>query len=285
MSATDTLPYVEAELRYTAPTEERPVFYYHECDHPAQPLAVPHRVRIHDMRSIAGDISLDRHGFALIQHRTQIDDLWDEDAVRNLYYPEAARVVAEVTGARRAYAFDHVLRTPDPSHDPGGYIDTPLRLVHIDHSDRSVGSGFLWRSMRLTRMQRFRNLLGDEADELLRGRIEVIHMWRPVRGPVLDTHLALCDHATVDANDLVPSDFEYGDRVSQGYAVKHNAAHVWYYAPKMTRDEAFLIKCSDTKAGDCAQFAPHAAFNDPAAPVDAPHRWSIEVRMLVFHGT
>jgi len=283
MSAIDDLPYVEAELKYTAPTEERPVFYY-QRNHPPQPPAALHKVRIHDMRSVGSDFSLDRHGFALIQHRTQVDDLWDEDAVRNLYYPEAARVAAEATGARRAYAFDHVLRTPDPSYEPKGYVSWPSRLVHIDRSDGTIGEGFLWRSMRRTREQRLRNLLGDDADELLRGRIQVLTLWRPMRGPVLDTHLALCDHGTVGSNDLVPSDLEYGERVSRGYAVIYNPSHHWFYAPQMTRDEAFLIKCSDTRAKDCAQFGPHAAFDDPSAPSDAPYRWSIEVRMLVFHG-
>ena len=42
------------------------------------------------MRSIASDISLDRHGFALIQHRTQIDDLWDEDAAERYDDTESA---------------------------------------------------------------------------------------------------------------------------------------------------------------------------------------------------
>jgi hypothetical protein len=235
------------------------------------------------MRSIARDISLDRHGFALIQHRTQVDDLWDEDAVRNVYYPEAARVVCKATGARRAYAFDHVLRTPDPDYRPVGYISKPSRLVHIDRSDGSIGAGFLWRSMRRTREQRLRNLLGDDAEQLLCGRIQVMTLWRPMRGPVLDTHLALCDHRTVDPNDLVPSDLEYGERVSRGYTFTYNRSHVWYYAPQMTRDEAILFKCSDTKTENCAQFAPHAAFDDPSAPSDAPYRWSVEVRMLVFH--
>jgi hypothetical protein len=155
--------------------------------------------------------------------------------------------------------------------------------VHIDRSDGSIGAGFMWRSMRRTREQRLQSLLGDDADELLRGRVQVITLWRPMRGPVLDTHLALCDHRTVGPTDLVPSDLEYGERVSRGYTVSYNPTHVWYYAPNMTRDEAYLIKCSDTKSGDCAQFAPHAAFDDPTAPSGAPYRWSIEVRMLVFH--
>ena len=48
-------------------------------------------------------------------------------------------------------------------------------------------------------------------------------------------------------------------------------------------DEALLIKCYDSLADGRARFAPHTAFTDPTAPVDAPPRESIEIRTLVFH--
>jgi len=37
----------------------------------------------------------------------------------------------------------------------------------------------------------------DEAEELLRGRVQIINLWRPIRGPLRDAPLAVCDASTV----------------------------------------------------------------------------------------
>ena len=53
--------------------------------------------------------------------------------------------------------------------------------------------------------QRVRDLLPDEAEELLKGRVQVINLWRPIRGPLQDAPLAVCDARTVAFEDLVPA--------------------------------------------------------------------------------
>jgi len=83
--------------------------------------------------------------------------------------------------------------------------------------------------------------------------------------------------------DLVPSDLVYPHRTGETYAVTYNPAHRWFYLREMTREEALLLKCYDSKTDGRARFAPHTAFNDPTAPVDALPRESIELRALVFH--
>jgi hypothetical protein len=128
-----------------------------------------------------------------------------------------------------------------------------------------------------------RDLLPDEADELLKGRVQVINLWRPTRGPVQDSPLAVCDATTIDLGDLVPSDLVYAHRVGETYSVKYNPEHRWFYVPQMRTDEALLIKCSDTATNVPARFTPHSAFIDPTAAPDAMPRESIEVRTLVFH--
>jgi hypothetical protein len=248
-----------------------------------RPAAAPYKVRIHDMRPLASEIELDRQGFALVEHRSEVRNFRDVDELRRVYYPESERFVASATGARRAFAFDHVLRRRIPGVGADSPITQPAMRVHIDRSGGSIGSNFIWRSVRRTRMQRLRELLGEDADELLRGRLQVITLWRTIRGPARDTPLAVCDARTVHSRDLIPSDLVYEDRVAEAYSVVYNPAHRWYYAPEMQADEALLIKCSDTKRDDCAQSSPHSAFTDPTTPADAPPRESIEVRMLVFH--
>ena len=66
----------------------------------------------------------------------------------------------------------------------------------------------------------------------------------------------------------------------------------------MTRKEALLIKQWDSAgtlarsdgalsdgsvSGDPCTFSFHSAFDDPASPIGAPDRWSIEVRCMVLY--
>src|ERR671918_767732 len=173
--------------------------------------------------------------------------------------------------ARRVHIFDHTTRRRVPdAQDRSDAPRQPVQRVHIDHTARSGP-------------QRVRDLLPDEADELLKGRVQVINLWRPIKGPVQDSPLAVCDATTIDLADLVPSDLVYQHRIGETYSVKYNPAHRWFYVPRMQPDEALLLKCSDTKTDVPARFTPHSAFIDPTASADAPPRESIEVRTLVFH--
>jgi hypothetical protein len=117
----------------------------------------------------------------------------------------------------------------------------------------------------------------------LKGRVQVINLWRPIRGPVRDTPLALCDATSVAAGDLVASDLIYPNRSGETYSVKFNQQHRWFYFPEMTADEALLLKCYDSAGDGRSRFAPHTAFVDPTTPASAPPRESIELRTLVFH--
>jgi hypothetical protein len=90
--------------------------------------------------------------------------------------------------------------------------------------------------------QRVRDLIGKEANELLRHRFEFVNPWRPIRGPLRDAPLAVCDATTVAFVDFVPSDLFYRDLTREIYRVRYNRAHRWFYVP-MQVDEVILIKC------------------------------------------
>jgi hypothetical protein len=220
---------------------------------------------------VADVVSLDANGFALVQHRSAVQDFFDDEEVRRVYYPEVERLLKQATGADRVHIFDHTVRrrVPDAEAQPDAPRQ-PVRRVHIDHTARSGP-------------QRVRDLLPDEAEELLRGRVQVVNVWRPIRGPLQDSPLAVCDATSISTNDLVPSDLVYPHRVGETYSVTYNPSHRWYYVPRMQPDEALLLKCADTATDVPARFTPHSAFVDPTASLDAPPRESIEVRVLVFH--
>jgi hypothetical protein len=276
MTALNKLPYVEAELNYLGPTTERPRYYAYdraESDPPPVMPLEPHKMQIHDLRPIGHELSLDVQGFALVEQRSAVEDFWDDDEVRRVYYPEAERFLREHTGASRVFIFDHLQRrrVPGTQDRSRGGPRQPAGRVHVDHTARSGP-------------QRVRDLLGSEAEELLHGRVQVVNLWRPIlKEPLRDAPLAVCDSRTVDADDLVPSDLVYRERTGETYSVKYNPAHTWYYAPEMRRDEALLLKIADTREDISARFMPHTSFTDPTTPPGAAMRESIELRTLVFH--
>lgn len=270
----EALPTVRAVLNYLAPMAERPRYYAFETppgvpDTNIQPE--PHEVLIRDLRPIAAGASLDGQGFGVVRQRSAVRDFYDDEEIRRVYYPEAEALLKDVTGADRVFIFDHTVRRHIPgTADRRAGVRQPARRVHVDHTAKSGP-------------ERVRAWLPDEADALLRGRVQVINLWRPIRGPAYDAPLAVADARSVAPEDLVPSDLVYQHRVGETYSVRYSPAHRWFYLSAMTPDEGLLLKCYDSKTDGRARFAPHTAFNDPTAPADAAPRESIELRTLVFH--
>jgi hypothetical protein len=271
----EDLPRVEAALLYLEPSSEKPRSLEFE-----PPPGVPrttavyreHTVAIRDVRPVASTLSLEREGFQLLTVPTSVRGFNDEESIRTRYYGETISLLQELTGASRVVVFDHTIRRriPGATDRSTGIPRQPVPRVHNDYT---VKSG----------PQRVRDLLGDEADALLRKRFSVVNVWRPIRGPIQDSPLAVSDARSIDGQDLVATDLVYPDRTGEIYYVKFNPEHKWFYAPAMRNDEVMLIKCYDSVADGRARFVPHSAFVDPTTPAGAPPRESIELRTLVFY--
>lgn len=271
----ESLPFVLAELNYLAPSDGKPRTYAFDPP-PGQPkstaLPEPHQVPVFDGRSISDSFSLDREGFALVRHPTAVRDFYNDEEIRKIYYPAAASFIRATLRADRVVIFDHTVRrrVEGAADVRGAGPRQPATRIHVDQTDASGAN-------------RVREHLPAEADELLKGRVQVINLWRPIRGPLRDTPLALCDAASVATEDLIASDLIYPSRQGETYSVKFNPDHRWFYFPEMTADQALLLKCYDSATDGRARFAPHTAFVDPTTPADALPRESIELRTLVFH--
>jgi hypothetical protein len=271
----ESLPFVTAELNYLAPIVGKPRTYALDPP-PGEPksTALPeaHNVPIFDGRLIADQFSLDREGFALVKHPTVVKNYYDENEVKRVYYPAVEAFLKATLKADRVLIFDHTVRkraegAPDVRD---GTPRQPATRVHVDQTD-------------LSGRNRVFEHLPEEANELVKGRVQVINLWRPIRGPLRDAPLAMCDGQSVEPGDLVASDLIYPNRSGETYSVKYNANHRWFYFPEMTPDEALLLKCYDSAIDGRTRFAPHTAFIDPTTPADAAPRESIEIRTLVFH--
>ncbi len=275
----EQLPWVEGNLQYLRPMAEKPASYMYD-----PPPGVPRhnaiyeqrRCVIRDARPIATRVTLDDLGFELGTHRSAVKSYLDEAEIREAAYAESRQIVADATGAERVVVFDHTIRRRVPGErglHPGGRMFGGTREpVGRIHNDYTVRSG----------PQRVRDLLGTEADNLLKRRFAFINVWRPIRAPLLDAPLALCDAGSLAPGDLIASDLVYRDRTGETYSVVFNPAHRWFYFPQMRTDEVVLIKCYDSADDGRARFTPHCAFEDPTTPDDAPPRESIEIRTVAF---
>ncbi len=273
----EELPYVEANLHYLVPMVEKPVNYTYEP--PAgisrqngiyQPQSLP----IRNARSIVENLSLDREGFALTEHRTKVRNFYDENELRNVYYLEAEQLLKEVTGATQVVIFDHTLRNAQESKPSENSIKEPVKRVHNDFTAKSS-------YIRARRELEARGV--ENIDELLQQRFAIINVWRAIADTIQESPLAVCDAQSIASTDLVATDLVYRDRIGETYAVTYNPEHKWYYFPQMQRDEALFIKCFDSTEEGLARFAAHTAFADPTSPTDAPPRQSIELRTFVFY--
>ena len=123
--------------------------------------------------------------------------------------------------------------------------------------------------------------LPEDAPELLKGRYQIINVWRPIK-TILKDPLAVADAHSVPESDLVPVKLIYPNREGETYSVKADPNIKWYYRYGQTPDLVTLIKCFDSKTDGRARRVPHTAFVNPETEHEAG-RESIEVRALVFH--
>ena len=264
--------FVEAALNYFAAASEKPVIYTYEPS-PGVPWTTgkseAHSFLVRNAR-IAEELSLDRQGFQLVHQETAVRDFYDRAEVEKVYYPEIEALLKEATGAEKVVVFDHQVRNIELSKQGERDAREYVRTVHNDYTATSGP-----RRVR-------DHLPAAEAEERLRQRFAEINVWRPIRGPIESTPLAVCDAQSIDPRDFVPTDLVYRDKVGEVYRFSYNPNHRWSYFPRLERNEVILLKCYDSKEDGRARFSAHSAFDDPTSPPDAAPRESIEVRALVF---
>jgi hypothetical protein len=270
LDAPETL---EAELNYYVDTGETPVSLV------AGPGGIdtrvggganePHRVTLLNGRLHLKEFAVDRNGFVFVHHPTKVRDFYDEDEVRRIYYPEMEALIKREAGARRVIVFDHTLRTQDQAQRESMQIRDVVRRVHNDYTEFSAH-------------KRVRDLMGDEAEELLKHHFAIVQTWRPIRLPVESWPLAIADSRTLDEKNMVVTERRYQNRVGQTMAITWDPNHRWYWFPHMRRDEALVFKVFDSMTDGRSRWTAHTAFDDPTSPPNARFRESIEIRTLAF---
>lgn len=245
---------------------------------------------------------IDISGFDVFDFPAKEQAFTDDTAVRNGYYSEVETLLrARLPGVKKVVIFDHTIRKREPSSPR-----QPVQQLHVDQTPGAAEA-------------RVRRHVPDsaEAEQLLKGRYQIINVWRPIGHPATDFPLAVIDWRTTEPEDMIKVDLLYPKRndeddddrgkevrpeestfaSTEGYEVKGetfsvapNDGHKFYYAKDMTPDEVLFIKCFDSRSqgqpegsNGVAGLTPHTAFVDPDTPAGTKGRQSIEVRCLVFY--
>eukprot|EP00756_Hemistasia_phaeocysticola_P066557 Hpha_TRINITY_DN9319_c0_g1::TRINITY_DN9319_c0_g1_i1::g.26022::m.26022 len=254
--------------------------------------------------------TMDQEGYQLVRQPSPAVDFFNHDQVLREFYPLACELVKRHTGASQVFAFDHNLRSAQGCRSrkqtTGGVtVQPPAHVVHGDYTLTSAPERLRQLSGPPGQNDTMKPLLGDKplidpdlAERALSpgGRYAFINVWRSTRPEPVETYpLAMADARSFAPGDLVVFEIRYADRIGENYFAANSDGHSWGYFPKMTKDEAVLLKVWDStgglavggEAGDPSKgtFSLHSAFDDPSAGPDAPDRESIEVRTVAIFDT
>lgn len=217
--------------------------------------------------------SVDKEGFSLHDFKTGYDKWEDDEGVRANFYPEIVDFLKKTTGAKRVLVFDHTIRTKANATKPltdqkNTSQRAPVMLVHCDYTS---DSGPL----------RVRQLLKDDAEDLLSRRVAFFNVWKPIRNVVEERPLAMCDITSTKPEDFFKLHLRYSDRNGENYVMRYSPEHKWWYFPKMTPEQVIILKTYESDDSR-ARFVGHSAFENPTSSPDAPIRESVEIRTIAF---
>ncbi len=265
---------VRASLNYTVDNGVPPDYYFYEPEGPVKlnpPGTDPHEMEIVNGWPRVERFDPDREGFVLKPFPAAFSGYDDETAVKETFYPQVVDFVKRNTGAKRVVIFDHTLRKRLPA-DLNQQTTMNRPAVLLVHSDYTVASG----------PQRVRDLLPDEADELLQRRVAFYNVWKSLYDVVEELPLAMCDSTSQNEGDMLRMELKYRERTGEIYVMRYSPTHRWVYFPSMRADQALLLKTYDSEMDGRSRFVGHSAFEDPTTPPNAPRRESIEVRTMAF---
>lgn len=269
---------VRATFNYTKDVKQLTEIYFYESDKAKdvhEPGDDPHEMTVTNGWDMVDSFTPDKSGFSVHDFKTDYNEWEDDEAVREKFYPEVVEFLKKSVGASRVLVFDHTIRThanaaKKLTQETNTSQRAPVMLVHCDYT---AESGPL----------RVRQLLPDEAEELLTRRVAFFNVWKPIHRVVEERPLAMCDCNSAPMDDFFKLYLRYRDRTGENYVMRHSNKHKWWYFPKITPNQVILLKTYESENDGRARFVGHSAFQDPTSPPDAPIRESVEIRTICFY--
>lgn len=226
-----------------------------------------HDVAVYDARPrlAAGELNLTDNGFTLVENRSKVSNFRDADEVAAHYHAEMEELVCRHTGASRAIARGHLIRTEKPIDFNDGYS----RFIHCDYN--------MARLPEMTAELLARD--GIEAQD--NWRYAWYNTWQPFDHQVQNNPLSFIDARSLAPGDVIDYFYTGRGRDSLVAAPVHNPDHEFCYFPLMETDEVLLFTQLDERPGR-AFYCPHTSFDMPAEQAGPLPRRSIETRLLAI---
>ena len=262
---------VTAELNYIKPdTTVTPEVVYSGGDAPQSynEAYAFMEATIFDARAHCAAFDIHTQGFQLVTSPTRASGFDHQETVEGAYYDEIKAIVRETTGTKDVFVFDHIVRLGEKNSRR-----KPAHHVHNDYSERTA------------HIRAQERIVTARFAELQDRRMIQINVWRPLVERVQRSPLAICNAATIEPKDLIPTNIRFPDtgHIGEIYALRKNPSQRWSYFSEMTKDEVVLIKGYDSLTDGTARFTPHTAFEYPDQDPNVPARKSIETRTFAFY--
>ncbi|KAJ4315975.1 hypothetical protein N0V84_008109 [Fusarium piperis] len=202
------------------------------------------------------------------------EEFKDRGRVEGIFLREARGVMRDITGTEDVYVIEYKIRRR-PLAFP--YVNAnelesgtlPVLGAHCDYSGDDA-------------IDRIRYVFGDKAESYLDRPFQLLNLWKPLKGPVRDCPLAVCDPATIDhSRDVCYVDLIDPTNVGELANVHYNAKQSWYYISDQQATEALVFKGYDSREPNVLG-VPHCAFMKDANVPEDEVRESIEVRAVAF---
>ncbi|UKZ96366.1 uncharacterized protein TrAFT101_011162 [Trichoderma asperellum] len=266
----DRVPLYDTEKPYSMrylPEEDIPQSNYVKVKHP---------ISVRSIREPgAGPFRIEQCGFQIINIHSKLtyDEFWDNERVQSVYIPEVKQALKLETGAKYVHVLDYAVRKRHESFPVSTgkeyQYDQPTALAHIDFTAKE--------GERIVRV-----LFGDRAEEVLKSRWQAINVWKPIKGPLDDWPLGLCDSRSVDfAKDTIAGDIVFDDFVTENLQIFPSPNFQWYYVPEQNTWEALMFKSADSDE-TAVPGCPHSGFHNPHAR-KGNLRESLDCRAFVFY--
>jgi len=104
--------------------------------------------------------------------------------------------------------------------------EQPTSVVHIDYTLFSA-------------VESSRELLGLAPENF--NRVLAVNLWKPLKGPLTDWPLAVCDARTVEESDLIATDIVRRTVFNENYQVYYNEKQEWWYLSEQRSDEIMVF--------------------------------------------
>ncbi|KAH7400429.1 methyltransferase [Cadophora sp. MPI-SDFR-AT-0126] len=197
-------------------------------------------ITFHDIRGQESSFSYEKNGFTIahLDSKMAYTDFANSEMIKNVFLKEVSTMLQSVLEATTVQALEYIIRkrhcTFPISTGQTYHYNQPTSVAHIDSTPSCTTATV-------------KNRNGENASEFLQQRYQCVNIWKPLKGPLRDWPLGLCDPTTVEADsDLRAADIVYSEYVVENYQVHFTPEQKWYYLDNQLPSEVIVFRQSDS---------------------------------------